>query len=268
MLYKDLINKAKNKYNAEYLLKNYINLNTEELNNRKHISIFKIAKFKAAMLKSNNKPLQYIIGNVNFCGYIYKVNKNVLIPRFETEQLVEETIKIIKKEFNKENISILDLCTGSGCIGITLKKELINVNVTLSDISKKALKVAKYNSKGEKIKIIHSDIFKNIEEKYDVIISNPPYLSYKDSVESIVKDNEPNIALYAKNNGLYFYEGILKNIKKVLKNKYIIAFEIGETQADKIINIVNRYLKNIDILVIKDLNNRDRILIIKSKKIV
>jgi release factor glutamine methyltransferase len=266
MLYKDLIKK----YNKDelpniiYLTNNYISFTNDEKSNKKNIGIGKIIKFKIAMHKLKSIPIQYVIGNVDFYGYTYKVNKRVLIPRFETEELVENTINYIKDLFDKE-ISILDLGAGSGCIGITLKKELKYPKVTLADISKKALKVAKYNSKGEDVKILRSNIFDNIQDKYDVIISNPPYLSYNEDVMDIVKNNEPNIALYADNDGLYFYEEILKNCKSHLNNKFLIAFEIGYEQKEEIIKIANNYLKNIKIDSKKDLQGRDRMIFIMNK---
>lgn len=213
----------------------------------------------------NGEPIQYIIGDVNFYGNTIKVNKNVLIPRFETEELVEKTIKKIKNKFDKK-INILDLCTGSGCIAITLKKEL-NSNVTATDISSDALAVAKENIKlnNVDINLIHSDLFQNINDKFDCIISNPPYISYDETIDDIVKNNEPNIALYAPNNGLYYYEEILKNIKNYLNDKFIIAFEIGYKQGKSLIDIVNKYLKDVNILVEKDLQGRDRFLFIETK---
>ncbi len=213
----------------------------------------------------NGEPVQYIIGNVNFYGNTIKVNKNVLIPRFETEELVEKTIKRIKNKFDQQ-INILDLCTGSGCIAITLKKEL-NSNITATDISIDALEVAKENIKlnNVDIKLIESNLFSNINDKFDCIISNPPYISYDEEIDDIVKNNEPNIALYAPNNGLYFYEEILKNIKKHLNDRFIIAFEIGYKQGNGLIKIADKYLNNVNISVEKDLQGRDRFLFIESK---
>lgn len=213
---------------------------------------------------NNNEPVQYIIGNVNFYGNMIKVNKNVLIPRFETEELVEKTIKKINNKFNKK-INILDLCTGSGCIAITLKKEL-DCNVTASDISNDALEVAEENIKlnNTDINLISSNLFKKINNKFDCIISNPPYISYDEEIDAIVKNNEPSIALYASNNGLYFYEEILKNIKKYLNDEFIIAFEIGYKQGKELIKITNKYLNDINISVEKDLQGRDRFLFIES----
>ena len=149
-----------------------------------------------------NIPVQYIVGNVNFYGNTLKVNNNVLIPRFETETLIEKTIKY-SKEYLKEPINILDIGTGSGAIAITLKKKL-NCTVDAIDISKKALEVAKENSRLNKVDInfIHSNLFQNINNKYDLIISNPPYISENEQIDEVVKNNEPHIALYAKNNGL------------------------------------------------------------------
>lgn len=213
----------------------------------------------------NGEPVQYIIGNVNFYGNTIKVNKNVLIPRFETEELVEKTIKRIKNKFDQQ-INILDLCTGSGCIAITLKKE-VNSNVIASDISTSALEVAKENIKlnNVDIKLIESNLFSNINDKFDCIISNPPYISYDEEIDELVKNNEPNIALYAPNNGLYFYEEILKNIQNYLNDKFIVAFEIGYKQGNDLIKIADKYLNNVNILVEKDLQGRDRFLFIESK---
>lgn len=211
------------------------------------------------------EPIQYIIGNVNFYGNIIDVNKDVLIPRFETEELVEKTIFKIKNKFNKK-INILDLCTGSGCIAITLKKELL-CSVTASDISHNALELAKSNALKNQadIDFIESDLFKNINDKFDVIISNPPYISYNEGIDELVYNNEPHLALFALNDGLYFYEEILKNISRYLNEKFIIAFEIGYTQADKITLLVNQYLDNVNVTVEKDLQERDRFLFIENK---
>lgn len=267
MLYKDLIKsiKQENIKNALYLIDNYLGLTREEKESKVKISLKKVIKFKIALNKSKIFPLQYIIGNVNFYGYTYKVTKNVLIPRFETEELVENTIKIINQHFDK-CINVIDIGTGSGCIGLTLKKELPNISVTLTDISKKALKVAKENAKGMDVTFIYSDIFKNVEGKYDVIISNPPYISYDEEIMDIVKNNEPRIALYAKNNGLYYYEEILKNAKKVLNDNFLIAFEMGCNQKEAIKKLAHKYLNNIEIICKRDLSNKDRMIFIMNKK--
>ena len=206
-------------------------------------------------------PVQYIVGNVIFYGYKISVNENVLIPRFETEGLVEKTIQYLR---GKDNIDIVDVCTGSGCIAISLKHEL-NCNVDAVDISISALEVAALNAKGLDINFYLGNLLEPLNKKYDVIISNPPYIAYDESIMDIVKNNEPSIALYADNDGLYFYEEILKNCKNYLKDKFLIAFEIGSTQASRIEEIANKYLKNIDISIEQDLAGFDRYVFIRGE---
>ena len=210
-------------------------------------------------------PVQYIVGNVSFYGYTIKVNKNVLIPRFETEELVENTLKYINKYFNKK-IKVLEIGTGSGCISIALKKENDSLSITATDISKKALKVAKNNSKMNNvdIKFINTDIYEGINDKFDCIISNPPYISKDEEIMDIVYDNEPHLALFAENSGLYFYEEILKNIKRILNDKYLICFEIGSTQAKAIKKIASKYLPDSKIILKKDMQQRDRMIFIHN----
>ena len=210
----------------------------------------------------NGEPVQYIVGNVDFYGENIKVNKNVLIPRFETEELVDNTIKYINKFFNRK-VKILEIGTGSGCISIALNKNVDSI-ITATDISNDALKVAKENAKDLNINFINTDIYDGVKEKFDVVISNPPYISYDEKIMDLVYNNEPHIALFADKNGLYFYEEILKNIKEILNDKFIIAFEIGETQAEEIKQIANKYLKNINIIVKKDMQNRDRMIFIHN----
>lgn len=211
----------------------------------------------------NGEPVQYIVGNVDFFDLNLNVNKNVLIPRFETEELVEKLIKYITEYFNYP-IKILDMGTGSGCIALTLKKKLNNCTVDASDISIKALEVARENAKKNNLDVnfIESDIFNNINSKYDCLVSNPPYIAYDEEIMDIVKNNEPKNALYADNNGLYFYEQILKNVKDYLKKKNIIAFEIGEHQGEKIKNIALKYFPNSKVIIEKDLQLRDRFVFI------
>ena len=207
------------------------------------------------------KPVQYIVGNVDFYDINLLVNKNVLIPRFETEYLVEKTINYAKKL--KEPLDILDIGTGSGAIAITLAKHL-NSKVIATDISEKALEIAQKNAKrnNTKINFKQSDILKNVKGKFDIIISNPPYISKDETIDPLVKNNEPSLALYADNKGLYFYEEILKNIKPYLKEKSIIAFEIGYTQSEDITKIAQKYLPKAKIITEKDLTHKNRYIFI------
>lgn len=215
---------------------------------------------------ANNKPLQYVIGKVNFYGSEFIVNENVLIPRFETEELVENTIKKINEKFPNKQIKILDIGCGSGVIGLTLKKFFPESEVTLVDISKEALEVAKENAKrlGLEVNFIESDVFQNVYDIYDVIISNPPYIMEDEEIEDIVKDNEPHIALYAGKDGLDCYKKIMHDIKRHLNNNYIIAFEIGRYQAPSIISMANYFLSKHNIEVKQDLQERDRMIFITN----
>lgn len=216
------------------------------------------------LLKKGISP-QYIVGNVNFYGNIINVNKNVLIPRFETELLVDKTIKYSKKLFGNNKIDILDIGTGSGCISITLKKEL-DCNVVGVDISNEALEIARENavSNNVEIEFINSDVFSNVNKRFDAIISNPPYIRYDEEIEEIVKNNEPHLALYASNNGLYFYDKILRESSNYLNDNFLIAFEIGYEQGEDIKALAYKYLDNINVSIEKDYSNKDRFLFISS----
>ena len=216
---------------------------------------------------SLGKPIQYVIGDVNFYGYDFKINENVLIPRFETELLVDKTIKKINQLFMNKPVDIIDLGTGSGCIAITLKKEL-SCNVTALDISKEALEVAKENAKLNNVDItfVNKDMAKYTDKKYDVIISNPPYIAYDEEIMDIVRNNEPWIALYADNNGIYYYEKIIENIPNITKDKYLICFEIGSSESTRIVDIAKKKLKDINISVEKDYAGLDRFIFITNIK--
>ena len=212
----------------------------------------------------SGEPVQYIVGNMDFYGFNFDIDSRVLIPRFETEELVEKTINYLK--YYKQDLSIIDLGTGSGCIAITLKKLLPSSNVTAVDLSTDALEVAKGNAKklGADINFIQSDMLSNATGKFDCIISNPPYIAYDEEIMEIVKNNEPHMALYADNNGLYFYEEILKNCSKFLNDKFLIAFEIGQTQGEAIKDLAHKYLSNITVSIEKDMQGLDRFVFIKS----
>lgn len=212
---------------------------------------------------NNNEPVQYIVGNVDFYGYIIDVDKNVLIPRRETEELVEEVIKR-SQEFSKP--TIIDVGTGSGAIAIALSKRL-GLHIYASDISTKALEVANKNINKNKacVTLLEGDMLKpyiknNI--KVNIIVSNPPYIKENEVIEDIVKNNEPHLALFAKNDGLEFYESILKDADKILGDKFLIAFEIGKDQAQSIKDIALKYFKNIKIDVKKDLSGKNRMLFV------
>lgn len=255
---------------AKMLLSSYLDVNPLELltilDKEVDSNIEKLYKSSLEALKEN-KPIQYVIGNVNFYGLKFIVNKNVLIPRFETEELVEQVVEYTK-DLNKDKIKILDLGCGSGAIGLTLKSILKDSEVTLTDISKEALEIAKLNANNLNLDVtfIESDWFSNVKlEKYDIIVSNPPYIRTDEEIEEIVKNNEPSLALYGGVDGLDCYRKILANIKSYLNNKFLIAFEIGESQKEEIYDIVNKYLKDIEITCKKDLYGRNRMIFVRNK---
>ena len=208
----------------------------------------------------NGEPVQYIVGNVDFYGYNFTINKNVLIPRFETEELIEKTLNYLDKS---KKLDIVDIGTGSGCIAITLKKEL-DCEVDAVDISSDALEVAKINAKKNNVNInfIEGNMLDKLNKKYDLIISNPPYIAYDEEIMDIVKNNEPHIALYADDNGLYYYKEIIRNANNYLKENGLLAFEIGYLQGNELIEYSKDYFKNIKLE--KDLSGKDRFLFIRK----
>lgn len=209
------------------------------------------------------EPVQYIVGNVEFYGYPIQVNPHVLIPRFETEELVEKTIHLIQDLFDQP-ISIVDLGTGSGCIAIALKKKL-DCDVTAVDCSKEALMLAKQNTINNQVAIewLEGDFLKPLTHSYDVIISNPPYIDREEEIMEQVKQYEPHTALYADNKGLACYEQILSEAKHYIKTKSLLAFEIGYRQGSLLQTLAYTYFPNAQIWVEKDLQGKDRFLFIK-----
>jgi release factor glutamine methyltransferase len=210
--------------------------------------------------RATGKPLQYVLGNTEFYGYKINVNSNVLIPRPETELLAERVI------LEAEGKKVLDLCTGSGAIAIAVALES-RAEVTASDISEEALKVAEDNAKlnGANIKFVNSDMFKNISEKYDIIVSNPPYIPSKDidGLQTEVKDYEPKTALNGGDDGLDFYRIIAAEAREYLTETGCIMLEFGVNQELALRNIFEGF----DLTVISDYQNIPRILIVRQEAI-
>ena len=234
---------------------------TETLMLRQEVNYFKVIKKLCEGI-----PIQHITNRQEFMKLTFFVDENVLIPRPDTEILVEEVIKIAKKINAKK---ILDLCTGSGAIAVSLAKYIENSIITATDISSKALNVAKLNAKNneveDKITFIESDLFKNLKkEKYDIIVSNPPYIK-KEVLKKLNKDvqKEPKIALDGGYDGLDFYRKIINEADEYLKFKGYLCFEIGYDQKEDVENILKEQEKYVDIYCKKDLCNKDRIVIAK-----
>jgi len=213
-------------------------------------------------------PLSHLVGFEYFYDRKYKVTKDVLSPRMETEELIYKVVEYVKTT-KKNNLRILDLCTGSGIIAITLKKELsqFSIDVVASDISKEALEVAKENAKTHTadIRFIQSDIFNNIDDKFDIIVSNPPYIDRKDEVtmEDNVLKYDPHLALFAEEEGMYFYRNITEQANSYLNANGVIFFEIGYDQKDKIVKLAD--MNGYHAEVYKDINGRDRMAFLVRK---
>ena len=213
-------------------------------------------------------PLSHLVGFEYFYDRKYKVTKDVLSPRMETEELIYKVIEYVNAS-NKNKFKILDLCTGSGIIAITLKKELeqVSVDIIASDISEEALEVAKENSQSHDatIKFIKSDIFNNIDDKFDIIVSNPPYIDRKDEVtmQDNVLNYDPHLALFAEEEGMYFYRKIIEQVNDYLNENGVIFFEIGYDQKDKIIKLAD--MNGYSAEVYKDINGRDRMAFLVRK---
>ena len=215
--------------------------------------------------RSSHTPLQHITGVQDFYGLTFKVNEHVLIPRYDTEVLVEEVLKVINKELSKEDISVLDMCTGSGCILLSVLN-YANKNIRCkgigADISTKALEVAKSNSLNLNIEadFIHSDLFDNISGKFDIIVSNPPYIR-SDIIPTLskeVKDHDPMLALDGMEDGLFFYRKIVDESVNYISDGGRLMFEIGHDQGEE----VKKLMENAgysQVYVKKDLAGLDRI---------
>ena len=210
------------------------------------------------------EPLQYITGVQEFMKLNFIVNKDVLIPQPDTEILVEEVIKIASK---MENPIILDLCTGSGAIAVSLAKNIPNAKIIATDISKKALEIAKYNAKLNgvlnSIDFIESNLFNKIKNiKFDVIVSNPPYIATNE-IQKLPKDvrQEPVIALDGGKDGLDFYRKIYDKGNEFLNRQGYICVEIGYNQRESVKRIIEKKQRYVETYCIKDLCENDRVIV-------
>ena len=240
----------------------YLHLNDIYLNDSDIKNISSMLKMRYI----ENIPLQYILGKQKFFKEEYIVNENVLIPRQDTEILVETAIYYINK---KKYVSLLDLCTGSGCVGISIANNSNISKVDLVDISENALKVASknicLNDVKKDIKVILSDLFTklNTNNKYDIIVSNPPYIKEQDIVNlSEEVKREPLLALDGGKSGTIFYKRILENACCYLNRNGMIIFEIGYAELEDIKKIIAKYEYYTYINCIKDLGGNDRVVVI------
>ena len=214
------------------------------------------------------EPLNYVLGYSYFYGYRLKVDEAVLIPRFETEELVGRVLSGYDEYFKDQKIDLADVGTGSGAMAIALKKEEDNLNVYASDISKEALEVAILNAQNNQadIRFFEGSMLKPLIEnniKLDILVSNPPYIRNDEVVEHSVRDYEPNVALFGGDDGLKFYRMIFEDAHKVLKERSMMFFEMGYDQKENLTALAKEFFPSADINVYKDINNKDRMLVIK-----
>lgn len=258
----DTLNKAginESRLDAWYLLSYYMNMTRNEYykNPGRTVTDDEINGYGRLIAeREKRKPLQYITGEQEFMGLTFKVNNNVLIPRQDTEILTELVIK------HAEGKRVLDMCTGSGCIAISIAKYAKALSVTASDVSRKALSIAVKNAKDNDVKVefIESNIWDNINGQYDILVSNPPYIA-SDEMKRLMPEvrlNEPHLALYGGSDGLDFYVDILKNISGKIVKGGKVFFEIGCSQAGRVSDLLEKYGFK-DIKTEKDLAGLDRV---------
>lgn len=251
---------------AKFLLMYMLDETSEQFSNKlsEELSVEQENRYFDLINKNINEdtPLSHLVGFDYFYDRKFKVTRDVLSPRIETEELIYKVLEHIKKS-KKDSFRILDLCTGSGIIAITLKKEIVEkyTEIVASDISEKALSIAieNANNNNANITFIKSDLFDNISGKFDLIISNPPYISYKDkiTIKDSVLNYDPHLALFAEEDGIYFYRKIIENAVHYLSKDGVIFFEIGYDQKEKIFELGKN--NNFITTVYKDINDRDRI---------
>lgn len=217
-----------------------------------------------------NIPIQHLMGYETFFGYAFKVNKDVLIPRFETEELVAKVLELYDEHFEGKPVDVVDVGTGCGAIGITLALEESAMNVTITDISKAALAVAKANAThlGAKIQFLQSDMLTELiheQKKFDILVSNPPYIPRSEEVDALVYDNEPHLALFGGEDGLYFYREILRDASQILKQRSVIAFEHAYHHRIGMANLVAEFFPDSKFETVKDMQGKDRMTVIVNK---
>ena len=215
----------------------------------------------------DNIPVQHIMGYETFFGHKFIVNDDVLIPRFETEELVANVLSTYDDVFNGSKVKVVDVGTGSGAIGVTLAVEEPNMEVTVTELSEAALEVAKQNANqlGANVTFYQGDMLQPLIErglKFDILVSNPPYIPLTEEVDPFVKDNEPHLALFGGEDGLKFYRQILRDAHKVVNEKNIIAFEHAYNHKEAMAQLIKEHFPHSKFETLKDLNGKDRMTII------
>lgn len=228
-----------------------------------------IDEFEAGVERlAKGEPLGHVLGFEWFYGYRFKVNEDVLIPRPETEELVAYILAAYDEYFKDTlNVTAVDVGTGSGAIAVALKKEEPNIHILASDISEKACRIAKQNAQDNDVvvEVLCGDMLEPLIErniKVDILISNPPYIPSDEAMEDSVVNYEPHVALFGGEDGLKFYRIIFEHAKKVLKDKAMMAFEMGYNQKEVLSAEARKYFPDAKIEVIKDMSGKNRMLFI------
>lgn len=261
-LQQDFISAGIDEIDVDYIISEVLGVSHTELNLIDDVTSEQLNKINAVVnLRLTGKPLDKIFNKKHFYGLQFIVNENVLSPRADSELLVETAVNVIKENNLK---SVLDLCTGSGCIAIAIKKNA-NVQITASDISIKALNIAKINAKNlnAEINFIHSNMFEKIKDKYDLIVSNPPYIASDeiDNLDVEVKLHDPLLALDGGELGLKYYNIIHNNAKKYLNTNGYLLLEIGEEQK----KLVSSLFTDFELLkCVKDYSGNNRVLVFRK----
>jgi len=277
--YNQLLHKYKKEFDEKEISFETIKLFLFELCNERNINLYLELdnevdknieeKFESGIKRLlNDEPLNYVLGYSYFYGYKMLVNKDVLIPRYETEELVGLILSKYDEFYPKQKVTVCDIGTGSGAIAIALKKEENNFNMYASDISPEAIEVAKKNAEinDAKIEFFVGDMLKPLKEKnikLDILVSNPPYIPSEEIMEKSVVDYEPHVALFGGDDGLKFYRMILKSAQDVLKEHGMIFFEIGYNQKEAMMTLAKEYFKDAYFECFKDINKKDRMFFIK-----
>ncbi len=218
----------------------------------------------------HSKPVQHITEEESFLGHKFKVNHTVMIPRCETEELAEKTLELIAQLFtDKTALRVLDIGTGSGCLAIALSLEDKRIHAFGTEISHEALQVAAENSEalGAGVTFKQGNLTEPVQgEKFDIIVSNPPYIPDDEKLEPIVKDYEPHLALFGGTDGLDYYRAILKQIPNLINDRFLIGFEHAYDKAKQLKKLIKKEMRNVKIVQLKDMQGKDRMTFITNKE--
>lgn len=252
-----------------YLAQKIFGLTLNDICLKREISVEDSLFLKALDRYEKGEPLYYILGSAPFLGRMFSVDRRVLIPRNETEELVAEAGEAIRKSKIK-NPDIVDVGTGSGCIAVTLSLEFPDAHIDATDLSSEALTLAKENNDrlGGKVDFYRSDVLEEVirrKKKYDVLISNPPYIAPGSFVAESVRDYEPGIALFAEDKGLAVYRKIFAQMPEAMKDNAMAFFEISPEQQEDLTDIVRNALPDYTYSFKRDINGYTRFLIVKRK---